>query len=360
MNVRPCRLLGAMLIVAVTVFLPLRKTRGDSMAIIRGVISSVLGQAYSSGRGRTSTVLSRDTSHEWHYDDQENYRLETVITRYKGKITRKEFSRETLRDGKVRRSRFTVVDYTRDGKKRIVTEAKSFYGKKQWHGSIRGRVNGDGIRDLMTDRGAAIGPAPEDPGEHCDLDDPEKVPDEVLDKYALVRLTWAIVDGKPRQALCLFNPKYAPHAQSVSMDYMRNPSYPAKPTKWQKSALWKWCTRIQAVDADGKWIAAEKRNCLVESVFSGVIFRVDCAMDYTAQPGPTIKSKSIRHMIVLENRDKIKKGPAECKDYKVEVTNVTDGPQALRGQWVTKVIPSTDTPTSKEKSSDERKQDTQK
>ena len=360
MNVRPCRLLGAMLIIAVAVFLPLREARGDSMAIIRDVISSVLGQMYVDDRGRPLSETSGDTSYAWHYDDQEHYRLATRITRYKGKITHKEYLRETLRGGKIRRWRFTAVDITPNGNKTVVKEVRSYYGKKQWHGSLRCRVNADGIRNLLADRGEAIGADPKSPGDHCGLDDPEKVPDEVLDKYALVRLTWAIVDGKPRQALCLFNPKYEPNAQSVSMAYVRNPSYPAKPTKWQKFAVWKWCTRIQATDANGKWTAGEKRNCRFESHFEWVIFRVDCDMDYTAQPGPMIKSHSIRHTIVLENRDKIKKGPDQCKDYKIEVTNVTDGPQALRGQWVTKVIPPTGTPTSKEKSSDDSKQDTQK
>ena len=289
-------------------------------------------------RGGTQTCM--------HYDNGEDYKLKTEVTWENGKVVERRYFRDTLVDGRRRRTRATTLTLGPGGAKNYHTTLSCYQAKPEWSERYSLKLGREEMVLWFAEQGSKYGLTPELSGDPCPLDDFRKVPDSALDKYAYV----AYRDFDEKKRLTYMTRReptnwYGMLVKNVKCAYGENPDFPSqsKPRNPQdelrKLNTWKSWRRTQPVDDEGHAEKGAPRYVAFLDGGGGWLVRVVMEMDYDAQPRPKIKSYTIRHQTYVDGwGQRTEHAAAVCRLYKVEIEEVTDGDPALQGEWVKRVI----------------------
>jgi hypothetical protein len=233
---------------------------------------------------------------------------------------------------KVSRVRTTVATYRGGAVVRLQTHLTGHFESGPYREHVKFMVMEDGIDRYLAETKSRWGPHPESPGEPCGLDSPETVPDAELEKYAYAiyktydkqgRITWMLgFDGAHLDQ------------KGAKMAYGENPDYKPDP----RVLTWKTYCRKQKTDEQGAPDAATRREV---RFFTGSVrvFEVVQEMDYAAAPRPKIRHHAITHLFLDPDNRLVRRGPAECRAYKIEVEDVQTGDPAFQGEWIKSITP---------------------
>ena len=322
---------------------------------------------YSGPAASMTNVSPRgEFTRTWEADD--DYALIVTTMRKEGVITGREIIRLTVSGDTLLRERKTVESRRPDGTRSFVTSVVGHHDADHCRGKVKFVVDDDKMARYLS--GAPKkGPNADDPTAACPLDDRTQVADEELEKFADQRVL--SYDEKARETHVVM-PKGIVRGsgsrhlwseavvKGVKYVYFQHPS-PPPPTgrsyNDDQRILYRnsWRLRIyaQAVDLDGLRRDDVARMVRFVNVLANkppsrpweeIILLVRQEMDYTSGPRPKIKSYTIEHHL-QNNTFAAKHGgvwvlkPEQCKDYLVEIEDVTEGDPALHGEWIKSILP---------------------
>jgi hypothetical protein len=328
-----------------------------------------------------------DQTHEAYHDQAEDHFLRVTVDRRDGNVFKKTFTRLTLRDKILVRERETVEELDSQGRWQVTNWVCGHYVVAPLAGLPKFFLDPKDTETCLRSLGDKVGPDPKDPWAGCDLDDPQKVSDEQLEKFATD--IWKAYDNGPAwknlylrtvnnktTAAMLFSTFYVGRADdgylhcalpwpwrgqkvlAAKFAHGLNPDYPpdlkrkAIDAGLNAGQVWvdyhkTWYRYVRAAAVTEKGTRRDDQPRVVEflnsDIFGGKLFKVIQTMDYAAAPRPKITSYKIERLWEAYLVDgQCKQGeslPADdCTPVKVEIEDVQSDDPALAGEWIRNVV----------------------